>query len=277
MGVYGGGVYGAGLYGGGPDLAQTTQAVYPPRVLLSATGLVAGQLVTIGRVPAGDTVRTPVRGADETTMTTSALVRADGEAPFGVSLTYWLTINGVDVDFETVSLTLPGGNVVVSDAISADAVELVISSWPEKDYDIPGNVYTVGGRNILVSQPGGGFTGTIEFFVDTDDARTAVVALLRGATSGIVQLRQAGPYNGVDAYLGITRVNEVRFSQDGTDDRRLVVADVVEVGPWGGTLESSTFTLQDIANHYAGGTLQDIADDFAATPTLLAIALGDFS
>lgn len=257
-----------------PSLALTVQTVYPNRVLISVTGLTVGQLVSVSRIPAGSTTRTAVRGADAITVTTGTLVLVDAEAPFGVLLTYYLTVDQVDTSSVTVTLSLT--KAALSDAISGNSAEVVVLAWPEKRIERTSSVFAVGGRNIVVSGQAGGFSGTIDLFVETDDTKNNVLDLLRDATSGIVQLRsdQSATSDGFDCYIVAQSWVEQRYSQDGTDERRIISMDVVSTTAWGPTLESSTFTLADIALAYPASVLRDIADDYA---TLLDLALGDFS
>lgn len=275
-GEYGIGVYGAGIYGSSssPALLLTVQAVYPNRVLVAVTGLTSGQTVTVTRTPAGSTTRTAVRGLNDAEATSDTLVKADAEAPFGVLLTYILTIDDLDTASATTTLSLT--KVALSDAISGDGAEVAILAWPDKRIERAATVYAVGGRNIVVSGQMGGFSSTIDVFVETDTSKNNVLNLLRNATSGIIQIRsdQSLTSDGVDSYVVPTSWSETRFSQDGSDERRVISMEVAESTPWGPTLESSTFDLADIAAAYPGGTLADIAADYA---TLLDIGVGDFS
>lgn len=276
MATYGSGVYGAGVYQTG-SLALTLTAqstAYPTRILVAVSGLTAGQLVTVSRTPAGSTTRTAVRGLNSATADTDALVKADAELPFGPLLTYTLTVDQLDVATATTTQSLD--KVALTDAISGDAAEVVISAWPERRFERAASVFPVGGRNIVVSGYPGGFSGTIDVFVETDASKANVLNLLSTATSGTIQIRadQTQTSDGVDCYVVPTVWTETRYSQDGTDERRIISMDVAESTTWGPTLESSTFTLADIAAHYTGGTLSSIATDYA---TLLDIALGDFS
>lgn len=253
----------------------TVQATYPNRVLVSVTGLTVGQLVSVTRTTAGSTTRTPVRGADAITATSDTLVIIDAEAPFGVLLTYILTVDQLDSGAPaTVTLSLT--KAALSDAISGDGAEVVVLAWPEKRTERNSSVFSVGGRNIVVSGQVGGFSSTIDVFVETDASKNNVLNLLRNATSGILQLRsdQSVTSDGVDCFIVAQSWSEQRYSQDGSDERRIISMDVVETTPWAPTLQSSTFTLADIAASYPTGTLQDIADDYS---TLLELALGDFS
>lgn len=274
MGVYGSGIYGQGVYGGTTALSLTVQDTYPDRVLLSATNVVPGQVVTISRRVAGSAVRTAVRGANGVSMSSDTLVKVDAEEPFGIELTYFLTVDGVDLDSEIVTLALD--KVALSDAISGDAAEVVILSWPNKKRERNSSVYSVAGRNIVVAGQRGGFSGTLEIFVETDDAKNNLLDLLDNATSGVIQIRsdRSQTSDGVDCYVAVLVDDEGRWSQDGSDERRVIALDVVETTPWGPTLESSTFTYADVAAHYTGETYADWAADYAS---YLAAALGDYS
>lgn len=259
-----------------PLFTLTVQDVYPNRVLISADRLEVGQVVSVTRTVAGSTVRTAVRGGDDVAVTSDALVLVDAEAPQGVLLTYRLTVDNVDYGSASLTLTLAGGRVALSDSISGNAAEVVILAWPEKRVERSSSVFPVGGRNIVVSGLSSGFTSTVDLFVETDASKNNVLDLLRNATSGILQLRsdQSATSDGADCYFAATSWNESRYSQDGTDERRIISVDVVETGPWGPGFSVPGFTLQDLADSYPNETLADLAADYT---TLLSIALGDFS
>jgi hypothetical protein len=276
MGVFGGGVFGAGVFGASSQLALTEQDVYPTRGLLAATGLAEGNVVTISRRVAGSTVRTVVRGAEGVEMEFDSLVRADAEAPYGVEVTYYLTVDGLDLDTVLHTYTLEGAKVALSDAISGAAAEVVVLSWPEKRRERASSVFAVGGRNIVVAGQRSGFSGSLDIFVETDDSKNNLLDLLNSATSGVLQIRCADGtvYNGFDAYFSVLTDTETRWSEDGSDERRIISLDVVETSPWAPTLDSSTFDYADVATAYTGLTYADLAADF---PTYLDVALGDFS
>ena len=279
MGIWGVGIYGSGVYSGDTDVALTVQDVYPDRVQLVVSENVAGTTVTIWRRITGQTVRTAVRGADHLVLADSGpIIAYDHEAPYGVGLEYILEVSGYDLDTEAITLTLDGGKVAITDAIAGSAAETVILAWPDKDMARPSTVFQVGERNIAVLGDLVGFNSTIEFYCETKDARENLVNLLKTSTQGIVQLRGPGGYDDVDCYLAVLGLSVRRWSQDGSDPRRVVVADVVEVEGWAATLGTKTFTLQDIANALPSppNDLQDLADMFPGG-TLLDIALADWS
>lgn len=250
----------------------TEQDAYPPRALISVTDLNLGDSVVLYRSAGG--LRTPVRAGASASVTDPSFVRVDAELPFGVPVSYVATVNGVDYVTAPVAYTLPGGKVVLSDAVAGLAAEVVVRAWPEKTYDRQSSTYRAGGRNVVVAGDLAGWTGTVDVYVETTPARDAVMQLVDGATEGVVQIRQPGGYDGVDSYVAVLSVVERRFSQDGSDDRRIVTLDVVEVEPWAPALEARGFTLQDIADAYTGLTLANLSGDYA---NLLAVALSDWS
>lgn len=255
-----------------PTLTITPQDVYPPRNLLSVTDLAIGDAVTLYRVVSG--LRTAVRAGVTAAATDSSFVVVDAELPFGVPVSYVATVNGVDYTSASVTYVLPGGKVALSDAITGQSAEVRIRAFPTRDFTRDSSVFTAGGRNVAVLGSLTGFTGTIELYAETTSIRDNIYALLATATQGVIQVRQPGGYDGIDCYIAVLSVPENRFSQDGTDERRWVSLDAVEVGGWASSLEAGGYTLQDLADLYAGLTLADIAADF---PTLLAIALADLS
>jgi hypothetical protein len=257
----------------GAALSAVEQDTWPPRMLVSATGIGIGDTVTIARV-VGST-RTPVRGADAVTAVDPSLVVTDAELPFGVPVSYVLQLDGVDVATTTPAThTLPGGKVAVTDAIEGSAAEVVILARPERTRTRVASSYVVGGRTVMVSGPMGDPTGQIELHTDTTAGADNLVGVLDGATGGIVQIRQPGGYAGIDAHLAVAGYREVRASQDGTDPRRRWVLDTAEIEPWPTSSVARGYTLQDIADAYAGLTLADLAGDYS---TLLAVAQHDWA
>jgi hypothetical protein len=281
MAHYGAGLYGAGVYGAESTLTLTelTEA-WPSRVRILASGLAEGQVVTVSRTTPSSTVRTIVRGAELVEVDDSNLILNDLEQPYGTLLTYYLTIggelDGVDNDTATITTTLEGGKVALTDAISGDAAEVVVLGWPSKRRERQSSVFAIGGRNIVVSGQRSGWSGTIELFTETDESKASVLEILDSATSGILQIRQSGTYDGVDSYFSVLVDEEQRYSQDGSDERRIISLDSVETTAWASALPSADlFDLDDIATVYFGLTLDDLEDDYPGT--LLDIALGDFS
>lgn len=253
-------------------LSVTTQDVYPPRVLISVTGVTIGDSVELYRSVGG--VRTAVRAGSTASADDTSFLRTDAELPFGVPVTYVAIVEGVEYTAGPVTYELPGGKVVLSDAITGTAAEVTIMAWPEKQYARQSSRFRVGGRNVVVAGDLGMFEGLIELYVAVTSSRDNVMDLVANATEGVIQIRQLGGYDGIDCHVAVTAVTERRWSQDGSDQARRITLDAVEVEPWAPALEARGFTLQDIADAYEGQTLQDIAGDY---PTLLDLAQGDFS
>ena len=254
------------------SFTATEQAVYPPRVLLSLTDLTIGDAVQLYRQVSG--ARTEVRAASSAAVTDPSFLRVDAEVPFGVPVTYVAVVNGVEYSTGATTYTLPGGKVALSDAVTGLSAEVTILAWPERQWQPRSTTFGVGGRNVVVSGPRGQYTGTVELYVEATSSLENLYALLDGATQGIIQVRQPGGYDGVDAYWVVVSIPERRFSQDGTDERRVIALDVVEVEPWAESLEALGYTYEDLEVAYTGLTYGDLAGDYA---TYLALAQADLS
>jgi len=257
-----------------PAIAVTAFDLFPPRTAVTVTGLTPGDDLVVYRVVSGE--RTALRGGSATAVTDPSFVVVDGELPFGTPVSYVVVVNSV-AEYATAGATydLPGGKPVLTDAISGDGSQFVITRWPSKSYDPQASVFKVGGRNVVVRGDIGQWEGTLELFFEAWSSSENFLTLLTNATQGVLQLRRpTTEYNGVDAYIAVLSASEERFSQDGTDDRRTWVLEVAETEPWADELPASAYTLQDIADTYSGLTLADLADDFS---TLLEITSADFS
>lgn len=252
------------------------QDSWPARTLVTVTGLVTGlDTVQIVRTVGG--ADTAVRGGtSETAVTDPSLLALDAELPFGVPVSYAAIVNGTArYSSSAVTYTLVGGKVALTDAINGLAVEATIMSWPAKTSVRRGSVYAVGDRNITVLGDRGQFEGDITFFFDTSTARHDFGVLLSNATEGVIQIRQAGGYTGVDSYVAIPSDSEERWSQDGSDERREWTVHAVQTDAWADTLLPSGFTLADIYAFY--GTTGTLADLFADQATLLDVAQADWT
>jgi hypothetical protein len=254
------------------SIAVMAQDVFPPRVLVSVTDLTLGDAIDVYRVVSG--ARTLLRAGSSASVTDPSFLVTDAELPFGVPVSYLAVVNGIEYATASTAYTLPGGKVVVTDAITGLVAEAIIHAWPQKTYERDASTFRPGGRNVAVLGALAGFTGTIELFAQTTLIRDNIMGVLAGATQGTVQIRQPGGYDGVDCYVAVLTVTEPRFSQDGSDERRWLSLDALEVEGWAPSLAARGFTLQDLADLYTGLTLADLSADYA---TLLALALADLS
>lgn len=254
------------------SLTAAVQNVYPPRVLLTATGLDIGSGVTIWRVVAGQ--RTAVRGVAAVAGLATTLVVVDAEIPFGVPVSYVLTIVTDDSVTASVTYTLPGGNVAITDAVTGLAAEVRLLAWPEQARNAVASVFVVDRKNIVVNGGIGQYQSSIDVFTETTAGANMLQSVLNSATAGVVQIRQPGGYDGVDGYLAVLGASKKRFSQDGSDQRRTWTLDVVEVDAWASSLLGRGFTYQDVINKYAGLTY---AQWSAAYATYLLAQQGDYS
>lgn len=256
-------------------ITATTVASWPPRVTLAVTGLTIGNVVTIARQVAG--ARTAVRGADTVTVADTSLVAFDAELPFGTPVTYVAVVNNADAaTVGPTSYTLTGGKVALSDATTGQAAEVVITAWPDKERARRVSTFAVGGRTVVVSGELGQFAGSINVLTQTDSAREQLATLLGEATSGILQLRQAGGYGGVDCYLVVTSARESRWSQDGTDARRVWTLAVAETDAWAASLPTQSFTFGNFDTAYTGLAFSQFDLDYAGR-TFLFFDLVDWT
>lgn len=180
----------------------------------------------------------------------------------------------IELSATPITVTLTGGKVAISDAVNGTSAEVVISAWPTKKRSRESSRFNINGRMVVVSGPLSTFESDIELFTESDSSRENLVSVLDTATSGIVQIRQPGGYEDVDCYVSVTEVDISRYSQDGSDPRRLWTLSAVEVDPWPSTFITQTNTLQDLADAFTGLTLASIAGTYS---TLLQIAQADFS
>lgn len=252
-------------------ITVTPQATYPPRNLVSVTNLVIGDAVALYRVVAGQ--RTLVRAGSSASVTDPSFLRLDAEIPFGVPVSYVAVVEGVEYATIGVTYTLTGGKVAVTDAVTGLAAETVIMAWPSLEYKPQSSTFRAGGRNIVVRGEMGDPSGAIDLFVETTSSLENLIGVLESATEGIVQIRQPGGYDGIDSYQAIVGATVRRFSQDGSDQRRLVELDAVEVESWAPALEAAGFTYADLEAAYTGLTYANLAGDYA---TYLLLAQASF-
>lgn len=259
-----------------PTFAATEVDLFPPRVTLSITGLTNGDMVQIYRVANGE--RVLIRGGTLASATDPSFVVIDGEVPYGLPVYYVAAVN-TTAEYSTSPVTydLPGGKPVLSDAITGDSSQFVIVAWDEKAYDRQASIFKAGGRNVVVAGDVGQFESTMQIFFEAWSSSQAFLALLSSATENVLQLRApSSEYEGVDCYIAVVAAAERRFSQDGTDARRMWVLTVTQTDEWSEGLVATAFTYQDLADFYAtaSGTYATLASDQA---TYLSTAIADWS
>lgn len=253
-------------------LTVTTQDVWPPRNLLSVTGL--GNVVfSINRVVGG--VTTAVRAADSVYVyPTTGYVVVDAELPFGVPVTYQLVESDVVTDTDgPVTYTLAGGNAAITDAIAGLAAEVQVGTVDDLESDANATVYNVDGLNRVVASVLGQHRTVLELLTTTITARDQLRDVLANCTSGVFQLRGPAPDYDVDAYYAVLSSRERRFSADGTDPRRITAVTCAKTTGWPPSFAASGYTYADVAAAYTGLTYAALSLDFA---TYLDLARGDF-
>ena len=247
-------------------------AVYPPRVALAVGALLGDEFIEIYRSVAG--VRTLIRGGEiENDSAGTGVVVIDAEFPFGVPITWVAIVNGAEYSIGPVTYDLPGGKVALSDAITGESAEVVITSWPDKNFERRTSQFQLAnGDTVVRSGPPAMFTGRLELFTLTESSRANLKLLLDESTSNVIQIRQPGGYEDVDSYVAVLGYSQRRYSQDGTDERRIFSLDVAEVRGWGASMEAAGYTYADLDALYTGLTYADLDADFA---TYLALAVAE--
>ncbi|WP_416976724.1 hypothetical protein [Streptomyces sp. T028] len=255
------------------DMEASAQSVFPPRNLISATGLLADDIVTVSLYRQVGSTLTAVRAATSVDVTgQDALLRVDAEQPFGVAHEYLAVltdVNGLTWQVYSSTLTSTVTSDVISDAVRGIGAAVTIVSWPDKKRSRDSSVFNVGGRIVAVSRPRSPAQATVTVRTETDAAGDALQTVLDGATEGVILIRKQVTLEGIDNHLAA-----VSDSEDRTwyNDVRHWQLEAYETEPWPDAMEAAGYTLQDIADNYT--SLQDLADDFPGT--LLDIAMFDF-
>jgi hypothetical protein len=255
------------------DMEAFAQSVFPPRNLLTTTGLLADNIAAVTLYRQVGTTLTPVRAATDVSVAgLDALLRIDAEQPLGVELDYLAVltdVNGLHWNIYSSPITSTVASDVISDAVRGIGAAVVIQSWPSKKRSRESTVFNVGGRIVAVSKPRSGAQATVTVRTLTEADGDALQAVLAAATEGVLLIRKQVTMAGVDNHLAVVSDTEDRTWYDGL---RYWQLETYETEPWPDVLEAAGFTLQDIADNYS--SLQDLADDF--TGTLLDIAMFDF-
>ncbi|WP_435589811.1 carbohydrate binding domain-containing protein [Micromonospora aurantiaca (nom. illeg.)] len=246
-------------------ITAVVQDTWPPRVLVSVTGLTLGDGVALHRVAAGQ--RTPVRAGVDDAVTDTSFLRTDAELPFGVPVSYLAVVNDADEYATTpATIALPGGKVAVTDAITGATAEVWILSGVDPDFQRRASVFQVGGRTVVVSGDWGMYSGDLELITETTAGVEALLALFAGTTEGVVQVRQPGGYDGIDAYLAVLGATTRRLSpRSGRDPRRITTAQVNQVESWAPLLEARGTTLQNVADAYSAPFPNQVTNPFFET------------
>ncbi|MEV6737871.1 hypothetical protein AB0N14_13450 [Streptomyces sp. NPDC051104] len=254
------------------DVNAAPQSVFPPRNLVSVTGLLADDVTSVTVYRQVGTDLTPVRAASGINVTgQSSLLRVDAEQPFGVSLNYAAILTDVYGQQWTVysgPITSTVTSDVISDAIRGVGAAVKIESPLEKKRDRDATQFNAGGRIVVVGRPRSAASSTITVRTETDQDGDALNDILDNATDGVILLRKQTSMTRLDGTYALLSDNE---APTWYDEYRWFTLDVVKADDWADVLEAAGFTLQDIANNFS--TLADIASFFT---TLLAIAQYDF-
>lgn len=251
--------------------------VWPPRVLVTVTGLSIGDSVRIYRRANG--VSTAIRGGYTASVGDTVFLAYDSELPFGIPVNYGALINGTTEASGTLAtVALPGGKVAISDAITGNSAEVTVMAWDKTSYSADATVYRVSGKNKVVTGPGGlagQFTADVRVRVESISAKTNLLNMLASATSGTLQIRRSVSNGTLDeCYFSITAFDVERVSNRISDERRDIVMTIVEKDAWPSSFVTQGYTYGDLETLYSGLTYADLAADF---PTYLDLMQADLS
>jgi PIN domain nuclease of toxin-antitoxin system len=255
------------------DVNATPQSVFPPRNLVSATGLTGDDIVTISLLRQAGSLLVPVRAASSIDVTGQAsFLRVDAEQPFGISVNYAAVLTDVNGTQWTVfsgPITSTVASDVVSDAIRGVGAAVKIESPLEWKRDRDSSQFNINGRIVVVGKPRSSRSGTLTVRTETDDDGDAMNELLDQATEGTILVRKQVSLSRLDGTYSLIDDTE---SPNWYDEFRWFALNVVKSDDWPDVMEAAGFTLQDIANNFS--ILSDIAAFFPTN--LLAIAQYDF-
>jgi hypothetical protein len=255
------------------DVNAVGQSVFPPRNLVSATGLTGDDITTVTLYRQVGTTLTPVRAASGIDVTGQAtLLRVDAEQPFGVSMNYAATLTDVNGNQWTVysgPITSTVSSDVISDAIRGVGAAVKVESPLGWKRDRDASQFNINGRIVVVGKPRSARSGTLTVRTETDNDGDALNEILDNATEGVFLVRKQASLPRLDGTYALLDDSE---DPNWYDEFRWFQLNAVKSDDWPGVMEAAGFTLADIAANFA--TLADIAAFFPGT--LLDIALFDF-
>jgi hypothetical protein len=256
------------------DVEAFAQTVFPPRNLISATGLLADNISSVSLYrQVGDTL-TAIRAAvDVDVVGSDVLLRIDAEQPFGVAHEYLAVltdVNGLQWSIYSSTITSTVSTDVISDAVRGIGAAVRVESPLEWQRSRDATKFNAGGRIIVVGKKRSAPATTMTVRTENHAAGDDLNAVLDDLTEGVLLFRKQASLSRLDGYYALGDDTE---TPNWYDEYRWFQLEVQQTEAWPSDLEAAGFTLQDIADNYS--SLQDIATDF--TPgDLLDIALFDF-
>jgi hypothetical protein len=255
------------------SISVSAQSVFPPRNLVSATGLTGDDIVTVSLLRQAGSDLESVRAGSSVDVTGQAsFLRVDAEQPFGISLTYSAVltdVNGTQWTITASPITSTVTSDVISDAIRGVGAAVKIESPLEWKRERDATQFNVNGRIVVVGKPRSTRSGTITVRTETDDDGDALNELLDSATEGTILVRKQVSLARLDGTYALIDDTE---SPNWYDTYRWFALNLAKADDWPAVMEAAGFTLQDIANNFS--ILSDISAFFPGT--LLSIAQYDF-
>lgn len=270
-------------------VVATVQSSSPPRVLVSVSGMATENVESITIERSALDSLSPLRAATDVDVTgLDAFVRNDGEQPFGVAVSYVVTLEDAQGDsWQVVSneVTTNVADEMLSDAVLGIGVNCQIVDWRSRRYERETSTFNVSGRLVVVSGPNPGATSDLVLFTETTAERDAMLDLLDRATNGIVQIRTQAevicvddpgydPHAHVDSYLAVVGTVLERAGRFRYPPRNWSLS-VVEVDPWQLSLEARGWTYADVDGFFTDSTYAALDAEFTGE-TYLAVDVRDW-
>lgn len=247
---------------------------------LTVTGLTAtiGSTLTIVRSWAGESA--PVRSAQSATLTGTTMIAQDTECPFGIPVSYAVTVynaSGAIVGQASTSVTLDVDRVWISDALApgtAAAVRLHTEALAQLTYSRQGQVSGVLGSSLPVGVLGPRLVAArvpLDLSCHTAAEEAAALAVLIQADPVCVRVPAADKYRQLPALCYVTAddvVLQPLDAQSGGGHSRIGLTVSLVRAP-SIPVVVSTRTLADLMDE--AGTLGDLA---ALYGTLLDLQRG---
>jgi hypothetical protein len=200
----------------------------------------------------------------------SAISLVDYSAPFGVPVSYTLTVTRPNLTTFAITsnvVTVTESGCWLTSGVDGASVPVTLVSWPTRQREPRTAILDVLNREDPVALMDAHRTpaGTMTFYTVTDIESDQLAGIL--AARGPIMFR-SGPGRSIKSVTVVVgRIAENRFSKSGLDQRRMHVIDVQEVKPVPVALPLGA-TLGGL-HSLLPGTLADIAN---YRPTLLALS-----
>lgn len=248
-----------------------------PTVILTVTGLTAGQTVDIYRQTPNETYW-PVRGAVARVATTDALSVPDTLPSLGVLNTYVVAVNGVYASAASITLDWTEGHHVINDLVTGEGVicEVIYDEDARTQEPRYSSLTPVGANYpVVIYDRRSADSGTYQIYTPSRTDSNALASLLaNGNPMALRSVPQALDIASLEIFYPLS-VTRSRFTRQGA---RMWSVPFLEIALPDPRKEIVLSTLADIANVLASAHnhLADLAD-ISSMPTLLDISRYDWA